>query len=247
MISPASLVSEKAQIGENVSIGPFTVVHDNVILGENVSIGSHCEIGLVNGLCDETPLRIGANANIRSHSVLYSSTTIGEGLVTGHHVTLREKMTVGNGVQVGTLGEIQGHCEIGNYVKMQTGVLIGQACVVKDCVWLFGRVNLTNDPRPPSTTLLGCTIEEFAVVCALTVVLPGVTVGRDSFVGAHSMIRKDIPAEHIFSGDPAKDYGHVSRLRLTDGSKKPAYPWRRHFHRGYPEELVSKWIKEFES
>jgi hypothetical protein len=32
---------------------------------------------------------------------------------------------------------------------------------------------------------------------------------------------------------------------LKDGTRRPAYPWRRHFHRGYPDEVVAAWLAEF--
>lgn len=38
MISPLAVVSSKATIGNNVSIGPFTVVHDDVVIGDNTKI-----------------------------------------------------------------------------------------------------------------------------------------------------------------------------------------------------------------
>lgn len=245
MISNFSHVDPNAKIGKNVSIGPYTIVHSNVIIGDNTIIEGYCELGVQNSLCDNTPLIISENSLIRSHSIFYASSVFGKSLVTGHRVTVREKTKAGDCVQIGTLGDIQGHCEIGDYVKMHSNVHIGQHSKICDYVWLFPYVVLTNDPHPPSEYLLGCEIGSFSVVATMSVVLPGVKIGQDVFVGAHSLISKNVPDEMIIAGNPAKVLGHVSKIKLKDGTKRAAYPWRRHFHRGYPDALIENWMKEF--
>jgi hypothetical protein len=37
----------------------------------------------------------------------------------------------------------------------------------------------------------------------------------------------------------------VNKIKLKVGSNASAYPWQKHFHRGYPEELVTAWLNEF--
>ena len=49
----------------------------------------------------------------------------------------------------------------------------------------------------------------------------------------------------ICAGVPGKVRGSVEAIRLGDDSG-PAYPWRRHFHRGYPEDVVQGWMAEFD-
>lgn len=44
-IHPTAIVSPKASIGADVTIGPFTIVHDKVQIGDGTTIESHCEIG----------------------------------------------------------------------------------------------------------------------------------------------------------------------------------------------------------
>jgi hypothetical protein len=46
-------------------------------------------------------------------------------------------------------------------------------------------------------------------------------------------------------GAPAELRGPADRILRKDGSNLPAYPWRRHFHRGYPAEVVQAWLEEF--
>ncbi|MBU4629639.1 N-acetyltransferase [Pseudomonas sp. WS 5412] len=245
MIHATALIDDGAKIGNNVSIGPYSIVHKNVVIGDNTEIGAYCEIGLPTKLANGRPLIIGKDAVIRSHSVFYEGSTFGTNLVTGHRVTVRELTTAGDGFQIGTLGDIQGHCEIGDYVKCHSNVHIGQHSTVGNYVWIFPYVVLTNDPHPPSEVMAGVTIEDFAVIATMSVILPGVTVKKGALVGAHSSVNKDVAPDAVVAGSPAKFICGTEKIKLKDGSGNHAYPWRRHFHRGYPEKAVAEWIKEF--
>ena len=56
--------------------------------------------------------------------------------------------------------------------------------------------------------------------------------------GGHRRIRRDDLARFM------RDNGIPLPDELRDGSG-PAYPWMRHFHRGYPEAVVERWKAEF--
>jgi acetyltransferase-like isoleucine patch superfamily enzyme len=244
LIHDTAQVSPRARIGEGVEIGPFAMIGDDVTIGANTSIGAFCEIGLYAGVLPPGPLVIGPDSNLRSGSIVYGNSTFGPGLATGHRVTIREGVTAGPGLQVGTLSDVQGHCEFGAYVKLHSNVHVGQGSRVGDYVWIFPYVVLTNDPHPPSETRLGCTIEDFAIVATMSTVLPGVTVGKGALVGAMSLVRSDVPPDSVCVGVPGRLVGATDKIKLKD-TGRPAYPWRRHFHRGYPADVVAGWQAEF--
>ncbi|MCL6263680.1 N-acetyltransferase [Craterilacuibacter sp. RT1T] len=240
-IHGTAIVSEKAKIGRGVEIGPYTIIHDNVKIGDNTVIGSHCEIGIPNHLSDGEELSIGKDSLIRSHSIFYEGSTFADGLATGHRVTVREKTIAGKNLQIGTLSDIQGHCIIGDFVRFHSNVHIGQKSKIGDFVWIFPYVVLTNDPHPPSNTLLGVTIGNYSVVATMSVILPGATIGENVLVGAHSSIKGNAESGCVYVGSPAKKICLASKIKLQDGSNEPAYPWVKHFHRGYPEEVTNEW------
>lgn len=246
MIHQTAIISEKARIGKNVTIGQFTTIHDNVVIGDNTVIEGYCELGVSNHLSEGKDLVIGNNSYIRSYSIFYEGSIFGESLITGHRVTVREKVKAGTNLQVGTLGDIQGHCEIGDYVRFHSNVHIGQRSVIGNYVRIYPYVVLTNDPHPPSEVLLGVTVNDFAVICTGSIVLPGVKIGNGALVGAQSLVNRDAKADVIYSGVPAKECGPTSKIKLQDGTDGIAYPWRRHFTRGYPQEIVEQWQKEFQ-
>ncbi len=240
-IHSTALVSEGAVLGNGVEIGPYSIIHKNVIIGDNVKIESYCELGYPTSLGDGSPLIIGKNSKIRSHSTFYESSTFGDDLVTGHHVTVRENSIGGKNLQIGTLSDLQGDCVIGDYVRLHSNVHIGKKSRLGDYIWLFPYVVLTNDPHPPSSIMKGVEISDFAVVATMTTIMPGVLIGEGALIGAHSSLRVDAEPGMLYVGNPAEKICPVSKIRLQDGSRMPAYPWRNHFTRGYPEHILAKW------
>lgn len=244
IIHPSSYVSPEAKLGDDVEIGPFCFIHANVVLGNRVIVGAYCEMGIPTPLGDGTPLIISDDSLIRSHSVFYESSSFGAGLITGHRVTVREKMVAGVGFQIGTLSEIQGDCSVGDYVRFQSNVFVGKKTTIGNFVWILPYVVLTNDPTPPSNVLIGCTIEDYASVAASSVVLPGVTVGHHSLVAAQACVTKDVPPGKVVAGVPASVIGDTKRIKLRDGSSRSAYPWTHHFTRGYPASITAGWTSD---
>jgi len=238
-----NFISKKTKIGNNVKFGNFVTVYDDVEIGDNCIIDSYCELGYSNGR-EKGPLIIGANSRIRSHSVLYAGSQIGKNLVTGHHVTIRENMKIGSDFQLGTLSDLQGEAIIGDYVKTHSNVHVAQTSKIGNYVWMFPYAFLANDPHPPSDEATkGPEISDFAILGSACIIFPAVKVGKDALVGAHCVLNKDLPAGQVAVGNPCKIIGPASKIKLT-GSNKSAYPWRYHFHRGYPKEIVDKWILE---
>lgn len=238
-IHTTAIVSKQAKIGENVTIGPNTIIYDNVEIGDNSTIGAFCELGVSNALSENKPLILGKNAHIRSHSVFYENSVFGDGLTTGHRVTVREKVRAGLNLQLGTLCDLQGHCEIGNYVRFHSNVHIGQLSKIGNFVWIFPYVVLTNDPHPPSDTMVGVVIQDYAAIATMSVLLPGAIIAEGCLIGAHSSVKGETEKHCIYVGNPAKNVGSTSKIKLVNGDS--AYPWTQHFRRGYPEDITKNW------
>lgn len=238
----SSIIHPDAKIPNNVQIGNFCTIHGNVEIGDGSIIEDYCTLGHPSPLAEGKPLIIGKGSHIRSHSVFYEGSVFGDGLVTGHRVTVRELTQAGPGLQLGTLCDIQGHCTIGDYVKFHSNVHIGQKTILHNFIWIFPYTVLTNDPHPPSDGFLtGVEVFDFAVITTMCCVLPGVKIGEHSLVGANSLVVKDVEPHTVVSGVPAKYMCETNEIKLRDGSDRPAYPWTSHFKRGYPEEIYAKW------
>jgi acetyltransferase-like isoleucine patch superfamily enzyme len=243
-IHPTAIISPRAELGRNVEVGAFSIIEDNVIIGDSTRIGPYCYLGHPSPLARIPELRIGAESLIRSYSVFYAGSTFGDRLTTGHRVTIRENIQAGTNLQIGTLCDLQGLCQIGDYVRFHSNVHVGQLSTIGDFVWIFPYVVLTNDPHPPSSNLLGCVVEDFAAIATMSIVLPGARVGRGALVGAMTVVKGEVPGDTIVVGSPMKLVGSTSSIKLKGGDQL-AYPWRRHFHRGYPDDIVAQWRAEF--
>lgn len=223
MIHPTAIVSPRAELGVDVEIGPFCIIHADVQVGDGTHVQAYSELGVRSLLAEKQELVIGPRSLIRSHSVFYQGSEFGADLRTGHRVTVREQTVAGDGLQIGTLSDIQGHCKIGNHVRLHSNVHIGQKSVINDFVWIFPYVVLTNDPHPPSDLCIGVVVQAYAAIATMSVILPGVTVGEGALVAAHSSVSKDVEPHSVVGGSPARFICHTSKIKRKDGSGEPAY------------------------
>lgn len=232
------IIEDHVVVGDNCYIDYNTIIKENVTLGANSFVGANSILGeflqdfFDGNVNKKHPLTIGEHALIRSGAIIYGDTEIGPYFQAGHRVTIREKTHMGEHVILGTLSDVQGDCQIGNYVHMHSNVHIGMKATLKDFVWIYPYVVLTNDPTPPSETLDGVTVEKFAVVCTGTVVLPGLHIGQDALIGAGTTLTKDVPDMTIMVGNPGRPVGNVTKIRNDKGEQ--VYPWRYSFKRGMP-------------
>lgn len=260
------ICGEEVTIGENVTIMHNCIIEDHVVIGDgsyidsntiirrgtsigkNAFVGSNCIIGeYMMDFCEdrryhEHCLTIGEDALIRSGSIIYTESVIGDGFQTGHQVTIRENSRIGNHVSIGTLSDIQGNCDIGNYVRAHSNVHIGQHTVIDSFVWVFPYVVFTNDPTPPSEQLTGVHVSSFAIIATGSVILPGIEIGQDALVGAGAIVTKDVDSYTVVAGNPARVVADVRNIK-NKITGQPAYPWRDHFYRAMPwsENSFSEW------
>jgi len=237
-MSSFTKISPGAGIGRNVEIGDFTIVHDDVVIGDGCKIDSHCVIGYPNPMAQGRPLVIGADSTIRSHSVFYQGSTFGDGLATGHGVLVRENTTAGRGLRIGSNSDIEGDAVFGDWVRLHSEVHVGKGAKIGHFVWLYPRVQFTNDPFPPSHLCLEVVIDDMAVIATGVLLMPGVRVGLGAFVGAGSVVRSDVPDIHCVTGDPARAFTTLDRFVSFEHGLKA--PWPRHFRDAYPEASYAR-------
>jgi UDP-2-acetamido-3-amino-2,3-dideoxy-glucuronate N-acetyltransferase len=150
---------------------------------------------------------------------------VGEGTKIWHFSHVMKGARIGQRCVLGQNVNVDGGTVLGNNVKIQNNVSIYTGTVIEDDVFLGPSCVLTNVTNPRSQvnrhslyekTLLkkGCTIGANAtVVC-------GVTVGRYAFVGAGSVVTKDVPDYALLLGNPGRQVGwmsrHGHRLKTSD-------------------------------
>ena len=108
---------------------------------------------------------------------------------------------------------IENDVVIGNNVTVKCGVQIWDGITLEDNVMIGSNVTFTNDMFPRSKNkdwkLLKTKVCKGATIGAGSVILPGITIGANSFIGAGSVVTKDVPEGELWIGNPAKFYRKV--------------------------------------
>ncbi len=243
-------ISPNTKIGKNVKIGDNSVIYDNVVIGDNCIISNNCIIGepindyYYNDKYENPVTTIKANSLIRSHSIIYSGCSFGEKFSTGHRVTIRENSVFGDNCRVGTLSDIQGYVEFGNYCWLHSSVHVGQKSKIGNFVFIYPYVVLTNDPHPPSNVCIGPTIGDYTQIAVGSVILPGINIGKHCLIGAQSLVGRNAEDYSLMTGNPAKRIKDVREIKSKD-NENSHYPWPYNFERGMPWEKdgYAEWIK----
>ena len=234
-------VSKSAKIGINVRIGQNAFIHDNVVIGDNSIICENCIIGEPSDDCYNNKnyvnpqTLIGANSLIRSGSILYAGSQFGEYFQTGNMVSIRENTVFGKRCVVGTLSDIQGNAAFGDYCRINSHVQVAAGCVFGNFVFIYPFVVFTNDPHPPSNYLVGVTVGDFSQIAAASVILPGIKIGKQSLIGANSVINKDVGDFELHSGNPAVKVCSLNFI-LSKEKSGSHYPWPYNYDKGLPWE-----------
>ncbi len=176
-------------------------------IGENAQI----DAGVVLGYryrSDSSPLRIGDHAIIRSGTIIYANTTIGHRFQCGHQVLIRAEVTIGDRCVIHHRCTLEGRLRIGRGVKIMAHVYIPSTTEIGDMVFIGPGATFLNDKYPMrrATSVQGPRIEAHVCIGGGVTICPEVTVGRNSVIGAGSVVNKDVPPDTLAYGVPARHH-----------------------------------------
>ena len=136
------------------------------------------------------------------------SKQIGEGTRVWQYVVILP------GAVIGRDGNICSHCFIenqvvvGDRVTVKCGVQLWDGVTLEDDVFVGPNVTFTNDLQPRSRNaaakLLPTLVKKGASIGANATILPGLTIGEGSMVGAGAVVTKDVPPRTLVVGNPAR-------------------------------------------
>jgi acetyltransferase-like isoleucine patch superfamily enzyme len=201
--------------------------------GVELGVGHVVEAGVILGQrsgrrVDDPTLRIGANAYLRSGTVLYAGSVIGAYFESGHNVVIREQNRLGDHVSIWNNTTVDYGCRIGDRVKLHANVYMAQFTVVEDDVFLAPGVTIANDPHPgcsfSSQCMRGPHIKRGAQIGVNVTILPFVTIGERAIVGAGSVVTRDVPPDSVVMGNPARVIRRTADLRCLTGHTDRPYP-----------------------
>jgi acetyltransferase-like isoleucine patch superfamily enzyme len=182
--------------------------------------GPVADAGVVVGYPDErtggAPLALGPGARLRSGTVLYDGSRIGERFATGHGVVVREGCEIGDDVSVWSNSVIDYGCRVGDRVKIHTGCYIAQYTELEDDVFLAPGVCIANDLYPghgdSAECMAGPHIQAGAQIGVGVTILPFVRIGAGAIIGSGSVVTRDVAAGVVAYGNPARPRRRVADL-----------------------------------
>jgi acetyltransferase-like isoleucine patch superfamily enzyme len=224
------VVMEDVKLGIGVSLGHNVVVYRGTFIGDGVTVGDNAVLGRLPKPArtstfhagDELPpLEIGANSIIGTGAVVYAGTRIGRDCLIADQAFVREKCVIGDAVIVGRGVTVENETTIGSYTKIQSQAYITAWMTIEDHVFIAPCVVTTNDnymgrTRKRFEQRKGAHIKRGARVGANSILLPGVTIGREAFVAAGALVTRDVPDAVLVRGIPARIIRDVPEDEFVD-------------------------------
>lgn len=175
MIHDTAVISDEANIGKNVQVGPYSVIEAGATVGDNCSIGPHVSIFRYTTLGEGCEVHAGATLGGKPQDKGFeddeSFVQIGDGCIIREGVTVHRGTGEGTVTKVGdncffmAFSHVAHNCVVGNEVIMANAALLGGHVEVGDKVFLSG----------------GAGVHQFC------------RIGRLAFIGGNCICGKDVP------------------------------------------------------
>lgn len=142
------------------------------------------------------------------------STSIGDGTTIWQYCVVFPHAVIGRNCNICANVLIENDVKVGDNVTVKSGVQLWDGVTLEDNVFIGPNVTFTNDLLPRSKQYPArfdrTLIRKGASIGANTTVVAGHTVGRYAFVGAGSVVTKDIPDNTVWYGNPAVMRGYIT-------------------------------------
>lgn len=150
-------------------------------------------------------------------AIIDEGAQVGEGTRVWHWVHICSKAVIGNKCSLGQNVFVGNKVIIGNNVKIQNNVSVYDNVTLEDDVFCGPSMVFTNVYNPRSAVTRkdeyrDTLVKRGATLGANCTIVCGVIIGEYAFVGAGSVINKDVPAFALMVGVPAKQIGWMSRF-----------------------------------
>jgi acetyltransferase-like isoleucine patch superfamily enzyme len=186
-------------------IGDGCEIGDNVVLGKQPSLSPRSTAKRE----ELAPLELGEGTIVSTGAIVFAGTRIGARAVVGDQSCVRERCELGDDVVVGRGSLVENDTTIGARTKIQANAYVTAYTTVEEDVFIAPGAATTNDNfmgRTEKRHALrkGPTIRRGARVGGGAILLPGIEVGEEAFVGAGAVVTKDVPPRTVVVGNPAR-------------------------------------------
>ncbi|WPX09943.1 acyltransferase [Anaerocellum danielii] len=217
-------IGSGCKIGHNVIIKKGSIIGDNVEISDGTIIGKSPQKAFASKTTEENvlpPAKIGNNVKIGANSIIYRGATVYDNVFIADLVTIRENVTIGEFTIIGRGVSIENKTTIGSYCKIETNAYITALSTIEDWAFIAPCVVTSNDNfagrgKDRAKYFKGVTVKRGGRIGANATVLPGKVIGEEGFVGAGSVVTKDVMPRKIVVGNPAREIKDVPADQLLE-------------------------------
>jgi acetyltransferase-like isoleucine patch superfamily enzyme len=205
------------------------VVYPGTVIGDGCKILDGAVVGKQPSLSPRStakkeplpPLELGAGTIVSTGAVVFAGTRVGERVIVGDQACVRERCEIGDDVVIGRGSLVENDTTVGALAKIQAHAYITAYSTLEDNVFIAPCVATTNDNFMGRTErrhelIKGPTIRRGARVGGAAVLLPGIEVGEEAFVGAGAVVIRDVPPRMLVVGNPARAIREVAEEELLE-------------------------------
>jgi UDP-2-acetamido-3-amino-2,3-dideoxy-glucuronate N-acetyltransferase len=198
-------------------LGDGVVVHDGAVVGKQPVLSPRSTASR-----DPLPPAVlGAGTIVSRGATVFAGATLGARVLVGDGACVRERCVIGDDVVIGHGSLVENDTAIGARTKIQALAYVTAYTTMEEDVFIAPCVVTTNDNYMGRTEKRhaerrGPTIRRGARIGGGAVLLPGIEVGEEAFVGAGAVVTKDVPARAVVVGNPAKTLRDVPDEELLD-------------------------------
>ncbi len=230
-IHPTAIVSEQAELGEDVVVYPYTIIEAGVKVGNGCKIGPFAVLRTGTIIGDGTEVHTGAVLGEPPQDLKYqgeeSYLIVGKNNLIREFVTLHRATGEGEATRIGDNNLIMAYSHVGH------NCLIGSHCLLSNDAGISGH----------------CVIEDYVNIGGKVGIHQYVTIGTMAMIGGMSRIARDVPPFCLVEGNPAQPRGiNVRGLQRHGFSAEEIAALRRAFRLLFRSEYnVSQAIEKIEA
>ena len=212
-VHPTAIVYPGTKLGEGVKVLEYAVVGKQPTLSPR-STAKHEEL---------PPAEIGDGTVVSTGAVVFVGAKVGARVILGDQSCVRERVVVGDDVVIGRGSLVENDTTIGAMTKIQADAYITAYSTLEEHVFVAPCVVTTNDDFMGRTErrhelIKGPTIRRGARIGGGAILLPGVVIGEEAFVGAGAVVTKDVEPRMLVVGNPARVLRPVPEDELLENA-----------------------------